>query len=623
MQSVQSTSTRASARCKGQRVRNLTQLLYRHSKMVDFDGALVYLGAFGKYQKLIYCLTCVLTLPVSMHMLAMAFLDARVAFHCNVPEIRHAEPGTENYSCALNYSIPWEQDKETREWQVSGCQRYIVVNSSLVTVECPFDAINETALGYFDGVNTSSCNHGYWYDTSQYHSSIFTEFDLVCDSSELNQFAQSMFMVGVLVGAVGSGQLSDMIGRKKTVFLGILIQLLFGVAVAFSPNYTLFVVFRAIVGASTSAVLLSSFVIGTELVAPSMRTWTGTLIEIFFAIGFMLLALIAYFIRDWRTLQLVISVPNAVFLFAYPLIIESPRWLLSKGRDEEVAAIIQKAAKVNGVTLPDEVFTTKDTDIQKPKGERTYTVIDLVRTPNMAKKSLLISFNWLVISLVYYGLSLNTSNLGGDDYLNFFISGAVEIPAYISSVYIVDTFGRPKTHASYMIIGAVGCIICPFLTVPYLPEHLNPLSITLAMIGKFGVTACFNTIFIWTAELYPTMVRNVGVGASTMFARVGGIISPYMEFSKSVWGPLPYIIFGALSFLAALAALLLPETLGAELPVTLEDGENFGKKKQTRSMSFKANGSDANQPYSYGTLESPEPRSVSNHESSENMETYL
>eukprot|EP00058_Branchiostoma_floridae_P009777 XP_002595265.1 hypothetical protein BRAFLDRAFT_233027 [Branchiostoma floridae] len=517
--------------------------------MVDFDGALEYLGAFGKYQKLIYCLTCVLAMPVSFHMLAMTFLDAKVAFHCAVPEIRHAEPGTENYSS-----------------------------------ECPFDAINETALGYFDGENTSSCNHGYWYDRSQYHSSIFTEFDLVCDSNELNQFAQSMFMVGVLLGAVGSGQLSDMMGRKKTLFIGIFLQLISGVAVAFSPNYAFFVVFRALVGVSTSTVFLPAFVIGTELVASSMRTWAATLIEIFFAVGFMLLALIAYLIRDWRTLQLAISLPNAAFLFTYPLIIESPRWLLSKGRDEEVAAIMRRAAKVNRVTLPDEVFTTKKVDIEKvkrsaqvPADERTYTVIDLVRTPNMAKKSLLIFFNWLVITLVYYGLSLNTSNLGGDDYLNFFIGGAVEIPAYVSSIFVVDTFGRPKTHAGYMMIGAVGCIVCPFLTAPYLPERLNPLSVTMAMIGKFGVTAGFNIIYLWTAELYPTMVRNMGVGASSMFARVGGIISPYVELSKSVWGPLPYIIFGALSFLAALAALLLPETLGAELPVTLEDGENFGK----------------------------------------------
>eukprot|EP00058_Branchiostoma_floridae_P009776 XP_002595264.1 hypothetical protein BRAFLDRAFT_232974 [Branchiostoma floridae] len=518
--------------------------------MVDFDGALEYLGAFGKYQKLIYCLTCVLTLPVSFHMLAMTFLDAKVAFHCAVPEIRHAEPGTENYSCALNYSIPWEQDQETKDWQI---------------LRLPFSDL----LTY----ENNSRMHVFVYFTIQ--------FDLVCDSNELNQFAQSMYMVGVLLGAVGFGQLSDMIGRKKTLFIGLFLQLGFGVAVAFSPNYTFFVVFRALVGATTSAVFLPGFVIGTELVAPSMRTWAGTLIQIFFSIGFMLLALLAYLIRDWRTLQLVISLPNAVFIFAYPLIIESPRWLLSKGRDEEVAAIMRTAAKVNGVTLPDEVFTTKKVEVKvednEPKDERTHTIIDLVRTPNMAKKSVLIFFNWLVITLVYYGLSLNTSNLGGDDYLNFFIGGVVEIPAYITSIYIVDTLGRPKTHAGYMMIGAVGCIVCPFLTAPFLPESLNPLSITMAMIGKFGVTAGFNLIYIWTAELYPTMIRNVGVGASSMFARVGGIISPYVELSKSVWGPLPYIIFGALSFLAALAALLLPETLGAELPVTLEDGENFGK----------------------------------------------
>ena len=54
------------------------------------------------------------------------------------------------------------------------------------------------------------------------------------------------------------------------------------------------------------------------------------------------------------------------------------------------------------------------------------------------------------------------------------------------------------------------------------------VGIVLSNIGKFGATGGFSTIYVFTAELFPTNLRNSVVGTSSMVARIGGIISPYI-----------------------------------------------------------------------------------------------
>jgi len=57
---------------------------------------------------------------------------------------------------------------------------------------------------------------------------------------------------------------------------------------------------------------------------------------------------------------------------------------------------------------------------------------------------------------------------------------------------------------------------------------LHAVTVTLAMLGKFGISAAFAIIYVWSAELFPTVVRNAGMGASSSFARVGGMVAPYI-----------------------------------------------------------------------------------------------
>ncbi|XP_063405037.1 organic cation transporter protein-like [Mytilus trossulus] len=208
----------------------------------------------------------------------------------------------------------------------------------------------------------------------------------------------------------------------------------------------------------------------------------------------------------------------------------------------------------------------------------------------------------LVVSMGYYGLSLNTGNLSGDFYLNFFLSGLVEFPAYTLCLVLLDRVGRKKLHVCCFVGGGLACI-CTIFTMLYADESLQPITVTLAMIGKIGIAAAFAVIYVWSAEIYPTVVRNAGMGASSACARIGGMVSPYIaDVSKVVDGhlgrALPLVIFGGFSVLAGLLSLLLPETLNHKLPETIQDGKEFGKKENkyfsSKSYSNQAFATDDN-----------------------------
>jgi len=153
------------------------------------------------------------------------------------------------------------------------------------------------------------------------------------------------------------------------------------------------------------------------------------------------------------------------------------------------------------------------------------------------------------------------------------ISGAVEIPGYVLLLFTLNRWGRRSILCGTMMIAGVS-----LLATIFVPSDMNWLIIACAMIGKLAITSSYGTIYIFSAEQFPTVVRNVGLGASSMVARVGGILAPYLKLLGEIWRPLPLIICGALSLTAGLLSLLLPETLNKPMPETIEDGENFGKK---------------------------------------------
>ncbi|XP_070542002.1 organic cation transporter protein-like [Ptychodera flava] len=573
---------------------------------MEVDEAYTLVGECGCYHLIVYFLICVFGQVISVwHVLGITFLGGTPSHLCHVPE-----------GVQLNESIPVEADSTDGQHVYSSCLMYENYTSA--------------------SNNTVSCTDGWEYDPPD-EITIVTEWDLVCDKSAYVDISQAVFMSGVMIGSVTFGQLSDIFGRKPVWLFSIWTQLVFAVGVAFTQNYISFTVVRFFVGFIEQGVDITSYVMVTEMFTPRWRTYAGINLTLFWASGIMLLPLMAYYIRNWRYLQLAISIPAVLSIPLWWIIPESIRWLMSKGRFKDAEKTLRRIGKYHGVAVPENAFTrsnraddtaaqmcvvseTRDTtqvckvgetdpavvelrvesdrqqdengrpsetklDEEKPqnkfetehdavKNSKKYNLIDLFRTPNLRKFTLVMIFVWLVNSLVYYGLSLNTDLLAGNRYLNFFLSGAVEIPAYILSAIIVSYFGRRIPLCIFHVVGGIACIITGFI-----PEEtsngtdLTPLIVTVAMIGKFGIAGSFAIVFLYSTELFPTVIRNLGVGVSSFSSRVGGILAPLTMFLGNIHPALPLVVFGVLSSAAGLLVLLLPETKGKSQPQNIEDVE--------------------------------------------------
>ncbi|GFW33456.1 organic cation transporter protein [Trichonephila clavipes] len=251
------------------------------------------------------------------------------------------------------------------------------------------------------------------------------------------------------------------------------------------------------------------------------------------------------------------------------LLPESPRWLLTHGKEDAALKILSRAAKMNGSHCPN--LDTKLKEIisktnKKCEKQPSSNILQLFK-PGLWQKSVVLFYVWCVIAFMYYGITYNTNELAGDPFLNYILYGVVEIMAYILALFFMESRGRKYPIVVSLIVAGASCLL-----IYPIPDDPVWMRTTLHLLGKLCITCSFSIIFVYTTEIFPTVVRSIGLGSSCLGARLGSLIAPFVrELGRAVHPIVPQVIFGVLAATAGILVLLLPETKGCNVPDTVED----------------------------------------------------
>jgi len=261
-----------------------------------------------------------------------------------------------------------------------------------------------------------------------------------------------------------------------------------------------------------------------------------------------------------------------MMLFFYPLLPESPRFLLVRGRTDQALTELNRAARFNRMELPQGTLVLSKTKTDEPPVKKSQNARVLFSAP-LLRTTLLMWVIWFANSFVYYGLVLfaptlykaedgeaETAEDSNSIYLDVLITSAAEFPGLILAAIGVDKIGRKKT-LGFMFLGcsiAVGLLAAP---------GGKTYILIFSMCARMFILGTFSSIYVYTQEIYPTSIRSTGLGMCSSVARIAGICTPFVsDVLSDLKLFIPIAIYGGVALIACVASFFLPfETKGRAL----------------------------------------------------------
>ena len=339
----------------------------------------------------------------------------------------------------------------------------------------------------------------------------------------------SVNSIGMAVGALVFGLLADRIGRKNVLIITLV---LFSVASGFSALTTslaIFLFFRFLIGMGLGGELPVASTLVSESVPEDKRGRTVVLLESFWAGGWLVAALISYFVipvYGWRAALLISALPA---LYAIYLRIH----------------------------LPD---SSRFATVKKEQRPSVLSSLSMLRRKEYAKRTLMMWILWFSVVFSYYGMFLwlpSVMVLKGFTLIQSFqyvlIMTLAQLPGYFTAAWFIEKFGRKFVLVTYLIGTAVSAYFFGNA------ETLVSLMTAGCFLSFFNLGA-WGALYAYSPEQYPTVIRGTGTGMAASIGRIGGILGPLLVGSLLTNGTsieTIFLIFGISILIGMLAVLFL------------------------------------------------------------------
>ncbi|MDW0114238.1 MFS transporter [Sporosarcina saromensis] len=322
----------------------------------------------------------------------------------------------------------------------------------------------------------------------------------------------SVNSIGMAVGALGFGMLADRIGRKNVFMLTLILFSLASGLSALTTTLTVFLALRFVIGAGLGGELPVASTLVAESVSAKERGRVVVLLESFWAAGWLIAALIAYFIipeYGWRIALVLTALPAFYAIYLRRNLPDSPKF--------------ERAGK------PKQSFGAK---------------MKLIWSKPYARKTTMLWIVWFTVVFSYYGMFLwlpSVMVMKGFDMIHSFkyvlIMTLAQLPGYFTAAWLIEKTGRKFVLSTYLLGTAISALTFGNA------ESLSMLLLSGAFLSFFNLGA-WGALYAYSPEQYPTSVRGTGSGMAAAVGRIGGIFGPLLVGSLVAKGFGFGIIFG-------------------------------------------------------------------------------
>nr|XP_013011772.1 solute carrier family 22 member 14 [Cavia porcellus] len=510
-------------------------------KDVKFANILHAVGEFGKFQQRLVVLIIIPGILLGF-MYAEYFVFTDQEHYCNTSWILAVGPNLSEAE-QLNLTLP-----QTRNGSFLTCVMYLPVPWDL-------DSIIQFGLN-----NTTTCQDGWIYPNSKTRS-LINEFDLVCSHNPNDESLRGISMAGFLTGSLIFGFLNDMLGRYPAILTSLLELTIFNFGTAFVSSLHQYFFFRFLVSQAVMGYTISSVCLATEWLVGKHRAHAIFLEHCLISVGVLFLMGLSYSLPHWRLLFLVGGAPMFLFIFYICIVPESPRWLMMKMKVEEARQVLCCAASVNKRTIPYSLLNQLQL---YGKMVTEASVLDFFYNRHLRKVILMMNCVWFTVSYIYFTLTLKMRGFGMDLHFRKAMSSIMKVPVRLCYLVILEYKG---TKWSLIVTLTQTTIMCILLLL-FQDTQLDSTIMLMLVLGESSLAVTITVLFIYTAELLPTVLRAKGLGLAILASSGGAVSSETMIHQFLSLQPI--VLCCILSCMALYFSLLLPETQDQPLSDSLE-----------------------------------------------------